>query len=89
MITNTEPALWTRAPTMGFRIPVMARTIAIKFKVIEKVMFSLMVVIISLKLQRQESCSYSQRSETGKTAGGSWLWQLSDLRCKDTVQLNR
>ena len=49
VITSTEPALCTRAPTMGFRIPVMASTIAIKFKVIEKVMFSLMVVIIRLE----------------------------------------
>ena len=49
MITSTDPALWTRAPTTGFRIPVMARIIAIKFKVIEKVRLHFIVVIILLE----------------------------------------
>lgn len=45
-ITRTEPALCTRAPTTGFKIPVIARAIAAKFKIIEKLIFNLIVVII-------------------------------------------
>ena len=45
-ITSTDPALCTRAPTMGLRIPVIARTMAMKFKVMEKVRLHLMVTII-------------------------------------------
>lgn len=42
MITTTEPALCTSAPTTGFRIPVMARTIARKFNPIEKLRLPLL-----------------------------------------------
>ena len=48
MMTNTEPALWTRAPTTGFKIPVMASTMATKFKVMEKVRLPLITRIIRL-----------------------------------------
>ena len=46
VITSTEPALCTRAPTTGFNAPIIA--MAINFKVIEKIMLSLMVVIMCL-----------------------------------------
>lgn len=36
MITSTDPALWTRAPATGFRIPAMASIMAVKFKIIDK-----------------------------------------------------
>lgn len=36
MMTNTDPALCTSAPTTGFKIPVIARIIAIKFNAMEK-----------------------------------------------------
>ena len=36
MMTNTDPALCTRAPTTGFKIPRIARTIAKKFSAMEK-----------------------------------------------------
>lgn len=48
IITSTEPQLWTNAPTMGLRIPVIARMIARKFKPIEKVRLYFMVVIMRL-----------------------------------------
>ena len=35
-MTSTDPALWTSAPTTGFKMPVMARTMAIKFSAMEK-----------------------------------------------------
>ena len=35
---HTEPALWTKAPTTGFSVPLMARTMAMKFSTMEKVM---------------------------------------------------
>ena len=35
-MTTTEPALWTRAPTTGPRIPVIARAMARKFNPMEK-----------------------------------------------------
>lgn len=71
VITNTEPALWTRAPTMGFRIPVMARTIAIKFKVIEKVMFSLMVVIMRLERAMRWGSSFTSSSTRAMSAAST------------------
>ena len=49
VITSTEPALCTSAPTIGFRIPVIANTMAMKFNVMEKVIFNLIVVIIRLE----------------------------------------
>ena len=45
-MTATEPALCTSAPTTGFNIPVIARTIAIKFKDNEKARLHLIVIII-------------------------------------------
>ena len=48
IITSTEPALWTSAPTTGFRIPVIASTMARKFSPIEKLKLSFIVVIIRL-----------------------------------------
>ncbi len=47
-MTKTEPALCTSAPTTGFSAPKIASTMARKFSAIEKVIFSLMVVIIRL-----------------------------------------
>ena len=49
MITSTEPALWTKAPITGPSKPVIARTMARKFSPMEKVRFTLMVVIIRLE----------------------------------------
>lgn len=46
IITSTEPALWTRAPTIGLSTPVIASMIAAKFSIIEKLKLILMVVII-------------------------------------------
>lgn len=48
MITTTEPALCTSAPTTGFRIPAMARTIARRFNPMEKLRLHLIVIIIRL-----------------------------------------
>ena len=48
-ITITEPALCTKAPTTGFRIPVIARIMAMKFNVMEKVRLHLIVSIIRLE----------------------------------------
>ena len=53
MITRTEPALCTSAPITGPRSPVMARVMAIKFKVMENVRLILMVVIIRLERARR------------------------------------
>ena len=36
-MTSTDPALCTSAPTTGFRVPLMAKTMAAKFSAIEKV----------------------------------------------------
>lgn len=47
-MTRTDPVLWTSAPTTGFKIPVTARMIAMKFKVIEKVRLRRIVLIIFL-----------------------------------------
>ena len=46
VMTSTEPALCTRAPTTGFSVPLIARTMAMKFNTMEKVMLHLMVAII-------------------------------------------
>ena len=46
MMTNTEPALCTNAPTTGFKIPRMARMIARKFSAMEKVRLQRIVNII-------------------------------------------
>lgn len=46
MITSTDPALCTNAPTTGFRIPDMARRIATTFSVMENVRFNFIVLII-------------------------------------------
>ena len=51
MITSTDPALWTRAPTTGFRMPPMARRMATKFRAMEKDMLHRMVPIIRLASQ--------------------------------------
>ena len=40
MITNTEPQLCTKAPTTGFKMPVIANTIATKFKIMPSPPFS-------------------------------------------------
>ena len=48
MITSTDPALCTSAPTTGFSVPLMASTMAKKFSAMEKLMLHLMVVIIRL-----------------------------------------
>ena len=48
VITSTDPALCTSAPTTGFSVPLMASTIAKKFSAMEKLMLHLMVVIIRL-----------------------------------------
>ena len=45
-MTSTEPALWTSAPTTGFKMPVIAKTIAMKFRAMENVKLHLMVTII-------------------------------------------
>ena len=52
-MTRTEPALCTSAPTTGFKIPVIASTMARKFKAIEKVRLHLMVTIIRLERARR------------------------------------
>ena len=49
IMTSTLPALCTSAPTTGFRIPVMASTMARKFNPIEKLRLHLMVSIILLE----------------------------------------
>ena len=46
VITNTEPALCTSAPTTGPMMPVMAKMMATKLSVRENVRFSLMTVKI-------------------------------------------
>ena len=46
IITNTDPQLCTNAPTTGFSTPVIAKIMAIKFRPMEKLIFTLMVVII-------------------------------------------
>ena len=48
-MTSTEPALCTSAPKTGLRMPSIARMIAMKFKIIEKLMFTLMVVSMRLE----------------------------------------
>ena len=48
IITSTEPALCTNAPTTGFKIPVIASAMARQFSPIEKLKFSFIVVIIRL-----------------------------------------
>ena len=45
-MTSTEPALWTSAPTTGFKMPVIAKTIAMKFRAMENVKLHLMVTIM-------------------------------------------
>ena len=40
MITRTDPALWTKAPMTGPSNPVMARRMARKLRVMEKVRLS-------------------------------------------------
>ena len=45
-MTSTEPALWTSAPTTGFKMPVIAKTIAMKFRAMENVRLHLMVTIM-------------------------------------------
>lgn len=53
VITNTDPALCTSAPTTGFNFPVIASVIASviarKFSAMEKVILTLMVVIMRLE----------------------------------------
>lgn len=49
VITNTDPALCTSAPTTGFNFPVIASVIARKFSAMEKVILTLMVVIMRLE----------------------------------------
>lgn len=46
MMTNTEPALCTSAPTTGLSTPVIARAMAIKFRVMEKVRLHRMISIM-------------------------------------------
>ncbi len=60
MITSTDPALWTRAPTTGFRIPVIASMMAAKFKVMENARLHLIVIIIFL--DRETRCGSSLMS---------------------------
>lgn len=45
-MTSTEPALWTKAPTTGSRILLMARAMAMKLSTMENVILHLIVVII-------------------------------------------
>ena len=47
-ITNTDPKLWTKAPTTGFNIPVIAKIIAKKFKASENVTMNYLVMFLSL-----------------------------------------
>ena len=61
-MTSTELALCTSAPTTGFSFPIMDNAIAIKFSVIEKVMFSLIVVII--RLESATRCESSRTSSS-------------------------
>lgn len=49
VITNTDPALCTSAPTTGFNFPVIASVIARKFSAMEKVILILIVVIMRLE----------------------------------------
>ena len=46
VITNTDPALCTNAPTTGFNFPVIASVIARKFSAMEKVRLQRIVNII-------------------------------------------
>ena len=45
-MTTTDPALCTRAPTTGFRMPVMANRMAKKFSPMEKLRLHWMTTII-------------------------------------------
>ena len=45
-MTMTDPALCAKAPTTGLKMSVMAKRIAMKFSVVEKVKLYLIVVII-------------------------------------------
>ena len=76
-MTMTEPALCTRAPTTGLRIPVIARIMATKFSVMEKVRLQRMVNI--MRFARRRRCGISRISSfTRAISAASTAMSLPD-----------
>src|SRR5699024_4039594 len=71
VMTSTDPALWTRAPTTGFKVPLIARTMATKFSAMEKVMLTLMVVIIRLDRAMRWGSSFTSSSTRAMSAAST------------------
>ena len=70
-MTRTEPALCTNAPTTGLNIPVIARVMAAKFRIIEKVRFHLIVVIILFESESKWGSSPTLSSTSAMSAAST------------------
>lgn len=68
VITSTEPALWTRAPTTGFKVPVIASVMARKLSAIKKAILHLIVVIIRRERAIRCGSSFTSSSTSAMSA---------------------